>query len=271
MYRVFLKRVAMVCLFITGIPSLRLWYMRRKKPVIRILTYHAVTSSELFRKHLMFLDQKFNLISPQDVKEGALERGNINVVLSFDDGYKGWSECVFPVLEEFGIGAYFFVSSGFVLTEGDEEAEALFSKERLLVSPKKPLAVTDVQYIANHERHVLGGHTVHHPNLAMVDTETLETEIVEDKLQLEKWTASRVACFAYPFGVPGLHVTDRVVLATQRAGYSEAFTTEITFSDYTDSYRIARVCTEYTDPNWFTYLSVIGVYDLIKRATNRML
>jgi peptidoglycan/xylan/chitin deacetylase (PgdA/CDA1 family) len=59
-------------------------------------------------------------VSLDDFFSGRLSAEKINVVITFDDGYKSWVTNVLPALKELELPATFFVSSGFVgLTKED--------------------------------------------------------------------------------------------------------------------------------------------------------
>ena len=69
--------------------------------------------------------------------------------------------------------------------------------------------------------HEIGGHTVSHPLLPDCDDNTLASELVDSKQTLELWLDTRVSGLAYPNG----NHDERVLAATQRAGYDYACTT----------------------------------------------
>ncbi len=74
--------------------------------------------------------------------------------------------------------------------------------------------------------HVVGSHTVSHPNLAHVkDDADLRHELSESKRQLDAQLGSAIRHFSYP--VPALkpHWTSRTVELSRDAGYSTAVTT----------------------------------------------
>jgi peptidoglycan/xylan/chitin deacetylase (PgdA/CDA1 family) len=91
-------------------------------PPVLVLTYHRVTrlqsdpqllavTPEHFRAQLQFLKEKFPIVRFEDnwsdIKKPA-------VVLTFDDGYADNALEALPVLEEMGVPATFFVSTGLI-------------------------------------------------------------------------------------------------------------------------------------------------------------
>jgi peptidoglycan/xylan/chitin deacetylase (PgdA/CDA1 family) len=72
--------------------------------------------------------------------------------------------------------------------------------------------------------HIVGSHTVTHPNLAHVTTEALETELKESKRQLEARLGEPVVHFSYPSPILEPHYTEQSITATNQAGYLTAVT-----------------------------------------------
>lgn len=71
----------------------------------------------------------------------------------------------------------------------------------------------------------IGGHTVSHPILTMVEDEQASEEIRRGKSDLEAITGKAVRFFAYPNGKPKIDFNDRHVKMVKDAGYVAAFTT----------------------------------------------
>lgn len=177
----------------------------RGKPVARFVTFHDILPGSVgcFEANLRFLKQRTNVVSLDDFFSGGLSSKKINVVITFDDGYKSWITHAIPLLRELGLPAVFFVSSGFVGLSKEEEGEFMRSKFFIKLSPKRitgGLNYEDVRRIVA-EGFTVGGHTLNHCNLAELwDRVQLRYEIAEDKMRLEKMTGRKVEYFAYPCG-----------------------------------------------------------------------
>ncbi len=90
----------------------------------RILMYHRFgeldsanrLSGETFRHQLRTLKKHFCLITLADlaeqIKSGSVEPGQ--VVITVDDGYRDFCDIAFPILQEEGVPATFFVTTGFI-------------------------------------------------------------------------------------------------------------------------------------------------------------
>ena len=86
-----------------------------RQPVI--LVYHGVPKSgtavtaEVLERQLLFLKQNFDLVSWQQLSAQRQRTSRIQVVLTFDDGFRNNAEIVAPILRRYQAPAVFFVSS----------------------------------------------------------------------------------------------------------------------------------------------------------------
>jgi len=71
----------------------------------------------------------------------------------------------------------------------------------------------------------IGGHTVNHPILAVLDAQEARAEIVDGKHRLEEITGAPVTLFAYPNGKPGQDYGPRDVELVKKAGFAAAVST----------------------------------------------
>ena len=199
------------------------------KPVAMFVCFHDVPPETIrcFKANLQFLKQSTNVVSLDDFFSGKLSLKRINVVITFDDGYKSWVTDAIPILKELGLPATFFVSSGFVGLSKADESE--FMRSKLLLKPGSRsltggLDLKDVRKLAE-EGFTVGGHTVNHSNLVELrDNTQLRCEIVEDKMRLEGITGKNIPYFAYPFGAyenPEINLTE----VLRESGYRGAVTT----------------------------------------------
>ena len=71
----------------------------------------------------------------------------------------------------------------------------------------------------------IGGHTVNHPILTVLDEQEARAEIVGGKHRLEEITGAPVTLFAYPNGKPGRDYGSREVELVKQAGFVAAVST----------------------------------------------
>ncbi len=258
---------------------INLLYRLQHKPITRFVTFHDVPLETLgfFEANLRFLNCNTNVVSIDDFLSGKLSTEKINVVITFDDGYKSWATYALPILKILKLPATFFVSSGFVGLSKEEEIK--FVREKLLLTPdpsKIPYGLTlaDLKKIVE-DGFTIGGHTTNHCNLAgVVDSAQLRYEIAEDKAKLESIIGRKIEYFAYPSGAyqnPEFDLTE----VLREIGYRAAVTTISGFNSLsTDRYFLNRELTSASMPGPVFKARVYGNYEpirLLKKQVNRIL
>ncbi len=218
---------------------------RRHSAVSRFLVFHDVLPESItkFENKLRFLKHNTNVISLDDFFANRLCIERINIVITFDDGYKGWIDHALPVLKKLRLPASFFISSGFVGLQKHEEQK--YTQNNLFV--KLPpriitggLTYRNVRTLVG-EGFTIGGHTINHCSLDTInDISKLRYEIAEDKHKLEKITGSKINYFSYPTGAhtnPKIDLIDELI----SVGYKGAVTTTPGFnSSVTNRYFLHR-------------------------------
>jgi len=74
--------------------------------------------------------------------------------------------------------------------------------------------------------HIVGSHTMTHPNMAYVRDEDLHTEFAESKRRLEQALNSPIVHFSYPCPALSPHWEERTVEMSAQIGYQTAVTTD---------------------------------------------
>lgn len=127
------------------------------------------------------------------------------ILLSFDDGYAGHYEHVFPLLQEYGYPGVFGIYPSKV---GKNFGRSSLTWEQLREMAHDPLIT-------------IASHSLNHPNdLRELDDTELQDEVVESKQILEAELGIPIHHFVYPVG----HYDERVKAAVQEAGYVSALT-----------------------------------------------
>jgi peptidoglycan/xylan/chitin deacetylase (PgdA/CDA1 family) len=149
---------------------------------------------------------------------------------------------------------------------GPEQDSAVTQIERQLSVP--PLSQPDMMLKWDQVRalvkrgHVVGSHTVSHPNLAHVkDEANLRYELSESKRQLDVQLGNPVRHFSYP--VPALkpHWTPRTVEMSRDAGYATGVTTNpglVNRDDDPLSLRRVRAAYDMNEFKWVLESSLAG-------------
>jgi peptidoglycan/xylan/chitin deacetylase (PgdA/CDA1 family) len=142
------------------------------------------------------------------------------VMITFDDGYRNNLTTALPILQRAGLGATFFISTGFA------DSQQAFPWVRGARDPAgfAPLSAADVRALDQAGMDI-GAHTREHPRLAGVPDAQARLEITASKTDLEQWLGRPVDAFAYPYG-SRWDLDERHVEFCREAGFSTAFTTQ---------------------------------------------
>lgn len=127
------------------------------------------------------------------------------IMLTFDDGYGGHYQYVYPLLKKYGYPAVFSV---YTSNMGKDTGRTHVTWEQLQQMAADPLVT-----IASHS-------VSHPPDLRVFPDDKLETELVESKRILESRLGIPIRYFTYPVGKYDARVADLV----SKAGYQAALT-----------------------------------------------
>jgi peptidoglycan/xylan/chitin deacetylase (PgdA/CDA1 family) len=75
--------------------------------------------------------------------------------------------------------------------------------------------------------HIVGSHTMTHPNMAHISSEDLNREFLESKRWLEKQTSQAISHFSYPCPALHPHWAEHTVKKSLQVGYETAVTTNV--------------------------------------------
>ena len=173
-----------------------------------ILTYHSLddTGSVISVHPRLFRDQMEALASSglKVVPLTELLQQPNAVAITFDDGFANFAEQAVPVLERRSLPATVFVIAGYCGKRNNWPTQPPGFPELPLMSWS---ALRDLPPLV-----ALGGHTMTHPDLCMLDDSAMREEILKSRSEIEQQTGRRVETFAYPYGA----VDDRAAALVRR-------------------------------------------------------
>jgi len=102
--------------------------------------------------------------------------------------------------------------------EGDLDTEPPAPKKRLMMTWEQARKLS-------RGGHVVGSHSLTHPNMAHIADDDLNYELRESKRKMEDELAVPVVHFSYPAAILIVSWTERTVAASKQAGYQTAVTT----------------------------------------------
>lgn len=152
--------------------------------------------------------------------EGGRPLGANELVITFDDGFRGVLEHAFPVLNALGWPATVFLVADEI--GGTDEWHSATDPEGVR---HRLLNADDIRTLqaCGWSFH---SHTCTHASLTHLDDESLRTELVRSRAALTDLLGDQPYCLAYPYG----HVDDRVESAARKAGYRAAFSVQPGFN-----------------------------------------
>ncbi len=219
-----------------------------------ILCYHAVSESwpselavrpERLREQVAYLlDRGYRPANFTDAVQGSA--GERVFVVTFDDALRSVFDLGRPVLADLGVPATLFVPTDFpgsgvpfplpgaAWVGGEHESEL------------ECMGWDEVRQLRD-EGWEIGSHTCSHPWLTQTSTELLSYELTRSAEVLAGEMGERCRSIAYPYG----DHDDRVVAATEAAGYETACTVPHRFEDFrSTSLEYGRIDVTRSEPPW---------------------
>lgn len=168
------------------VPILMYHYVGTPPPDANRLRRGLTVDLALFLAHVQYLaDNGYHTISLTQLDD-ALRRGtplpDNPIILTFDDGYADHYVNVFPILQEYGMTATFFIVTGFI----DQQLPGYLTWEQIRAMSDAGMSME--------------AHTQHHPDLRSRDYDFLVFEILGSIQTLATNTGRPVHMFAYPAG-----------------------------------------------------------------------
>lgn len=202
----------------------RSWQRARTR--IIVLCYHSVHPTNAFAsatprqfdEQMRWLKEHCDVISLREALDRVAGRRDTpskpSVAITFDDGYDDNFIHALPVLMQNGIEASFYVTTGFL----DRDPDVMDRMRRMRGMPVSAMTWNQLAEI-HHAGMGVGSHTITHPNLAELDPGAVRVELRDSKRVLEDHLGEEIDSVAYPFGVPGRHVTAQTITEARDAGF----------------------------------------------------
>lgn len=186
--------------------SARWNWWRKQREGISILMYHKIgdppagsklkklwVSEAKFDAQMAYLKKRgYEVITFKDIASGAVSYGRKKVIITFDDGYRNNYRAAFPILRKYGFRAVFYVVSS---TIGKKN---LWHKAGV-EEPLEMMTEDDITEMTSAGMEI-GGHTKSHKNLSRLDEREAESDITQNKKELEDLTGAAIISFSYPYG-----------------------------------------------------------------------
>ncbi len=157
---------------------------------------------DLFRSHLMFLKEHYNIVLPGD----PLPKRKLSICLTFDDAMFDFYQYVYPLLKELDLKALLGVPPRYILDTTDLSPEQRLSGPYTLAmqdgffDQKAPFCTwEEINEMVSSGHVEVASHSYMHCNLTFSFVD-LTRAVVEAKSILESKLPQAISSFIYPFG-----------------------------------------------------------------------
>ena len=184
---------------------------------ITVLMYHRVDddrypstsiSRELFEEHIQYLvEKKINVLPITELTKYLKKEISLTdktVFITIDDAYKSFFQNGFPILRKNKLPFSIFVSANYVSNEDDSD----FMSWSML----KEVSEND-GLILNHSKS--------HKSLLGVDTQTLQKEILQNQIEIEKKIGTQPKIFSYPYGESSKRIEEIIKILNYEIAFSQ--------------------------------------------------
>lgn len=164
-----------------------------------ILTYHSLdTSGSVISIAPGVFQEQMACLAETGVPVVSLERVREtpgSVALTFDDGFRNFFHCAFPVLQRYGFPATVFAVSNFCGGRNDWPSQPRNTGIPML----ELMGWNELRQVAD-AGITVGCHTATHPRLSLLSDAQLEDELLSSRTAIEDRIGTVADTFAYPYG-----------------------------------------------------------------------
>lgn len=223
------KSIAAIAVLALVRPLRDLWRTVRGTHPVRVFTFHRITDicrdgmtvgPAVFRHQLAYVRRHHDVVPVERAIEILKTGGPLRrpvAALTFDDGYLSVFEAARPAMQDYGLPGCCYVSTGLVSTNRRFEHDANHPL-------RDQFGVMSWEQVETLKRQgwSIGGHTINHARLSLLDSATLRKELEEPLQVLDQKLGLKQISMAYPFGQRG-DITPEGMSLAQSLGYTACF------------------------------------------------
>lgn len=182
--------------------------------------YRVATSPRRFAEQMAWLAESgLKGVALEDALPPVSSDRTLNpshVALTFDDGFRNFYSEAWPVLKKHGFSATMYLPTEYI----SNKRKQFRNTDCLNWREVRELRVGGIRF---------GSHTVTHPKLHGLGWQTIEVELTESKVRIERELKESVTSFAYPYAFPqeDRKFVEGLVRLLKRLGYSNCATTQV--------------------------------------------
>jgi peptidoglycan/xylan/chitin deacetylase (PgdA/CDA1 family) len=261
-------------LFYSGIYWLRKKRLRKRGARV-VLVYHRILEGEAstgelvglssFERQMAYLRENCTARGVGDLVSADGAADGLEVLVTFDDGYRDIFTRALPVLEKYEIPAVFFVATDLVFagklierSHPEGEPDELFpSGDDLDRAIKSPFIT-------------IGNHTASHRFVSRLSAAELEGEIASSQKAFSEKTGVTPEVFAYPRG-RRQDLSVEIIPVLEKHGIKAAFTMLPGFLEQrTGRYFIPRIGVSHVNNHTLFKVKVLGLLNPLVKLKNRL-
>lgn len=200
--------------------------------VVKVLIYHNISGDKfaLFRRQIQYLASAYQFLTPLQFEEfvyGSYRISGINLLITFDDGFKSNRIVAEKILNPLGIKGIFFVPTEFIALQDTNKQNEFITQKIFdgdahnpeILPDMQPLTWEDLECLLA-QGHIIGSHSRNHKRLSSIHSQKdLYDEIIESGNILERKLRIPITHFAYPFGDIGSISRQAMKLIQERYTY----------------------------------------------------
>lgn len=205
-----------------------------------ILLYHSVGESlwgmqtKQFSDQINWLTDNYQIISLSDLIKSEPNE-NIQIALTFDDGYESLHSIALPLLSNKKINATVYLNTGWI---GDSNEERKLSDSTLGHYPSESFLIWPEVLDLYNAGWEIGSHGVNHFNFARTEESIMKNEFISSKNEIESRLKTNCPHFAYPWG----QYSNLVKKTAKEVGYKYAAAAfHSPLKRYSDSFSLPRI------------------------------
>lgn len=260
-------------LYLTGVYALQKRRLERRGARV-VLVYHRIssgrgglgemTSERSFERQMAYVARAFTPAPWRAILDDERRGPGIEVLVTFDDGYRDNFSRALPVIEKHRVHAVFFVVTDFVFGRKRIEKDDRERDDEIFPAMEEVAAASRSPYVA------FGNHTASHRMVSRLDAAAFEAELRESQRAFETHLGAVPEIFAYPRGRAGDFTADAAAVL-ERAGFKAAFTMVPGLVDpETPRYFVPRIGVSHVNDSVLFKVKTLGLLGWFVTLKNRL-